>query len=71
MLQVVLVLFLVGFDVFRAMAMFTVLVSDLSIGQMLVFGYLWFLMGPVQEVLGIQYAYYAANAALKACSLQV
>lgn len=58
--------FLVGFDVFRAMSMFTVLVSDLSIGEMLaVFGYLWFLMGPIQEVLGIQYAYYAANAALQ------
>ena len=31
---------------------------------MAVFGYLWFMMGPVQEVLGIQYAWYGAKAAL-------
>jgi ATP-binding cassette subfamily C protein len=29
-----------------------------------VFGYLWFMMAPVQEVLNIQYAFYAAKAAL-------
>jgi len=57
--------FLFGFDVFRALAMFMVLFSGLSIGQMMaVFGYLWFMMGPVQEILGIQYAYYGAKAAL-------
>lgn len=57
--------FLFGFDVFRTVSMFMVLYSDLSIGQMLaVFAYLWFMMGPVQEILGIQYAYVAAKAAL-------
>ncbi|MDD5461927.1 MAG: ABC transporter ATP-binding protein [Methylococcales bacterium] len=57
--------FLFGFDIFRACAMLMVFYSDLSIGQMLaVFGYLWFMMGPVQEVLNIQYAFYAAKAAL-------
>ncbi|MCD2451717.1 ABC transporter ATP-binding protein/permease [Methylicorpusculum oleiharenae] len=57
--------FLFGFDVFRATAMLMVFYSDLSIGEMLaVFGYLWFMMAPVQEVLGIQYAYFAAKAAL-------
>ncbi|HIF54100.1 MAG: ABC transporter ATP-binding protein [Methylococcales bacterium] len=57
--------FLFGFDIFRATAMLMVLYSDLSIGQMLaVFGYLWFMMSPVQEILGIQYAFYAAKAAL-------
>ena len=57
--------FLFGFDIFRAMAMFMVLYSDLSIGQMLaVFGYLWFMMAPVQEILGIQHAFFAAKAAL-------
>jgi ATP-binding cassette subfamily C protein len=57
--------FLFGFDVFRAVSMLMVLFSDLSIGEMLaVFAYLWFMMGPVQEVLGIQYAYHAASAAL-------
>ncbi|MGE5154487.1 MAG: ABC transporter ATP-binding protein [Bdellovibrio bacteriovorus] len=58
-------LLMFGFDCFRAMAMLMVLFSDLSIGEMLaVFAYLWFMMGPVQEVLGIQYAYHAAEAAL-------
>jgi ATP-binding cassette subfamily C protein len=58
--------FLFGFDVFRAVSMVMVLYSGLSIGLMFaVFGYLWFMMGPVQEVLNIQYAYYSARAALK------
>lgn len=58
--------FLFGFDIFRATAMFMVLYSDLTIGQMLaVFGYLWFMMAPVQEILGIQHAFYAAKAALQ------
>jgi len=29
-----------------------------------VFGYLWFMMAPVQEILAIQYSYYSAKAAL-------
>ncbi len=58
--------FLTGFDIFRAIAMITVVVSDLSIGQMFaVFGYLWFLMNPVQDVLNINYAWFGAKAALK------
>jgi ATP-binding cassette subfamily C protein len=57
--------FLFGFDIFRACAMLMVFYSNLSIGQMLaVFGYLWFMMAPVQEILSIQYAFYAAKAAL-------
>ncbi len=57
--------FLFGFDVFRAISMLMVVYSNLSIGEMMaVFGYLWFMMGPVQEILGIQYAYYGAKAAL-------
>ncbi len=59
------VVFLFGFDVFRALSMLMVLYSGLSIGEMLaVFAYLWFMMGPVQEILGIQYAYHGARAAL-------
>ncbi|WP_292752344.1 ABC transporter ATP-binding protein, partial [Methylophaga sp. UBA4204] len=59
------VIFLFGFDIFRAVSMWMVVFSDLSIGQMFaVFGYLWFMMGPVQEVLNIQYAFYAAGAAV-------
>ena len=59
------VIFLFGFDLFRAVSMLMVLYSDLTIGQMLaVFSYLWFMMAPVQEVLGIQYSYHGARAAL-------
>ena len=59
------VIFLVGFDIFRAVGMLMVLFAGLSIGEMIaVFGYLWFMMGPVQDVLNIQYSYYAAKAAL-------
>lgn len=58
-------IFLFGFDVFRAVSMLMVVFSDLTIGQMFaVFGYLWFMMSPVQEILNIQYAYYAAEAAV-------
>ncbi|MEZ8093624.1 ABC transporter ATP-binding protein [Photobacterium swingsii] len=59
-------LFLVGFELFRAAAMLMVLFSDLSIGQMFaVFGYLWFMLSPVQELLGIQFAWYSASAAMQ------
>ncbi len=58
-------IFLVGFDIFRAISMLMVVYSDLSIGEMLaVFGYLWFMMSPVQEIINIQYAWFAANAAM-------
>lgn len=58
-------LFQFGIDVFRAAAMLTVLFSDLSIGHMLaVFSYLWFMIGPVEQLLNLQYAYYAAGGAL-------
>jgi ATP-binding cassette subfamily C protein len=57
--------FLIGFDIFRAVSMLLVVFSDLTVGQMMaVFGYLWFMMGPVQEVLNIQFAWYGAKAAL-------
>lgn len=43
-----------------------VLFSDLTIGQIFaVFGYLWFMLGPVQELLGIQFSWYSAKAALQ------
>jgi ATP-binding cassette subfamily C protein len=58
--------FLFGFDVFRTLALFMVIFSDLSIGEMMaVSGYLWFMMAPVQEILGIQYGYFSAKAALE------
>lgn len=58
--------FVFGVDVFRALSMLMVVFSDLSIGEMMaVFSYLWFMMGPVQELLAIQYSYHGANAALR------
>lgn len=58
-------LFLIGFELFRAIAMVMVLFSDLTIGQIFaVFGYLWFMLGPVQELLSIQFSWYSAKAAL-------
>jgi len=58
-------IFLMGFEMFRAVSMLMVILSDLSIGQMFaVYAYLWFMMGPVQEILSIQYSYYSANAAI-------
>ena len=59
-------IFLMGFELFRATSMVLVLFTDLSIGEMFaVYAYLWFMMNPVQEILGIQYSFYAANAALE------
>lgn len=58
-------IFLVGFELFRAVAMVMVLYAGLSIGEIFaVFGYLWFMMTPVNDLLTIQVNYYAASAAL-------
>jgi ATP-binding cassette subfamily C protein len=57
--------FLFGFDTFRAISMLMVVFSNLSVGEMMaVFGYLWFMMAPVQDLLTIQYKFFAAKAAL-------
>ncbi len=59
-------IFLMGFEVFRGLSMILVLFTGLTIGEMFaVYAYLWFMMGPVQEVLSIQYSYFSANAALE------
>lgn len=59
-------MFLIGFEIFRAAAMIMVLFSDLTIGHVFaVFGYLWFMLSPVQELLSIQYSWYSAKAAMK------
>ncbi|EDN67623.1 ABC transporter, transmembrane region [Beggiatoa sp. PS] len=57
---------LTGFEIFRALSMFMVLFSDLTIGQMFaVFSYLWFMLTPMQEIINIQYSYHSAKAALQ------
>ncbi|SNZ02682.1 ATP-binding cassette, subfamily C [Persephonella hydrogeniphila] len=58
--------FLSGYEIFRAVSILFVAYSDLTIGLMLaIFGYLWVMMTPVQELLGIQYAFHSGDAALK------
>jgi ATP-binding cassette subfamily C protein len=59
-------IFLSGFEIFRASSILVVAYSDLSIGLMLaIFGYLWVMMSPIQEIINMQYAYHNANAALQ------
>ena len=54
------------FEVLRASGFLLVVYSDLSIGMMFaMFGYIWFIMTPVQEILSIQYSYASAMAALE------
>jgi len=59
-------MFLVGFEIFRAAAVVLVLMGDLTIGQIFaIFGYLWFMLSPIQDLLNIQYSWFSASAAIK------
>ncbi|RXJ96031.1 ABC transporter ATP-binding protein [Arcobacter sp. AHV-9/2010] len=59
-------IFLFAFEIFRATGLLLVAYSDLSIGLMFaMFGYIWFIMSPVQEILSIQYSLASAKAAIK------
>jgi ATP-binding cassette, subfamily C, bacterial len=58
-------IFLIAFEIFRAVGLLLVVYSDLSIGLMFaMFGYIWFIMGPVQDILTIQYSYASAKTAM-------
>ena len=58
--------FLSAFELFRATGLLLVVYSDLSIGMMFaMFGYIWFIMTPVQDLLGMQYSFASAKAALE------
>jgi len=58
-------IFLVAFELLRASGLVMVAYSDLSIGMMFaMFGYIWFIMTPVQDILSIQYSFTTANAAI-------
>jgi ATP-binding cassette subfamily C protein len=58
-------IFLSLFELIRASGLLLVAYSDLSIGMMFaMFGYIWFIMTPVQDILSMQYSYSAAKAAL-------
>jgi ATP-binding cassette subfamily C protein len=59
-------IFLVMFEVLRASGLVLVAYSDLSIGMMFaMFGYIWFIMTPIQDMLSMQYSYSSAMAALE------
>ncbi len=59
-------IFLTMYEVLRASGLLLVAYSDLSIGMMFaMFGYIWFIMTPVQDILGMQYSYSSAMAALE------
>ena len=59
-------IFLSVFELIRASGLLLVAYSDLSIGMMFaMFGYIWFIMTPVQDILSMQYSYSAAKAALE------
>jgi len=59
-------IFLSVFELIRASGLLLVAYSDLSIGMMFaMFGYIWFIMTPVQDLLSMQYSYSAAKAALE------
>jgi len=56
--------FLSGYEVFRAVSILAVAYSDLSIGLMLaIFGYLWIMMTPTQDIINFQYALFNAKGA--------
>ena len=59
-------IFLSVFELIRASGLLLVAYSDLSIGMMFaMFGYIWFIMTPVQDILSMQYSYASAKAALE------
>ncbi|WP_457750010.1 ABC transporter ATP-binding protein [Sulfurimonas sp.] len=59
-------IFLSVFELIRASGLLLVAYSDLSIGLMFaMFGYIWFIMTPVQDILSMQYSYASAKAALE------
>ena len=58
-------LFLSVFEILRASGLLLVVYSDLSIGMMFaMFGYIWFIMTPIQDILALQYSYASAKAAM-------
>ena len=58
--------FLSGYEVFRAVSILAVAYSDLSVGLMLaIFSYLWVMVSPTQDIINFQYVLATAKAACK------
>jgi len=59
-------IFLAGYEVFRAVSILAVAYSDLSVGLMLaIFSYLWVMVTPTQDIINFQYVLSTAKAACK------
>ncbi|NKQ40455.1 MAG: ABC transporter ATP-binding protein [Sulfurovum sp.] len=59
-------IFLGGYEIFRAVSILAVAYSSLSVGLMLaIFGYLWVMVTPTQEIINFQYALANARTACK------
>jgi ATP-binding cassette subfamily C protein len=59
-------IFLGGYEVFRAVSILAVAYSDLSVGLMLaIFSYLWVMVSPTQDIINFQYVLATAKAACK------
>ncbi|MCF6245688.1 MAG: ABC transporter ATP-binding protein/permease, partial [Sulfurovum sp.] len=57
-------IFLAGYEIFRAVSILAVAYSDLSVGLMLaVFSYLWVMVTPIQDIINFQYVLSTARAA--------
>ena len=62
-------IFLSGYEVFRAVSILAVAYSDLSVGLMLaIFSYLWVMVTPTQDIINFQYALSNAKNACKRVS---
>ncbi len=60
------VIFLAGFELLRGSAMVMVLWGEISIGEMFaIMGYLWFMITPLQELIGIIFSFQNAKAAMQ------
>lgn len=58
--------FLAGYEIFRAVSILAVAYSDLSVGLMLaIFSYLWVMVGPIHDIINFQYVLSTAKAACK------
>ena len=59
-------IFLSGYEVFRAVSILAVAYSTLSVGLMLaIFSYLWVMVSPTQDIINFQYVLATAKAACK------
>ncbi len=59
-------IFLAGYEIFRAVSILAVAYSDLSVGLMLaIFSYLWVMVSPIQDIINFQYVLATAKAACR------